>query len=351
MIINLPYMIPKISIIIPCYKVEKYLDRCVKSVVNQTFRDIEIILVDDCSPDEVPQMCDGWAKKDNRIKVIHKTVNQDLGFARNTGLEVAKGDYVAFVDADDYVEEDMYDKLYNEAIAYDSDIVFCGMKQERTQGNFVPVRDVTEKKIFTKAELQELSIRYFDPKVGRKLIMSVWHSVYRRSLISDIRFYSEREVCSEDLPFQVMAINRAETVLYIPDTLYYYCLNANSLSHTFNFDKIFRYFNLANIILEYYPTELQHHVWKFFLSSCQDIIRKLVRSNLKYRDKIYSIKKLTGNSEIHNILKSQKRNLSLNKMQRLYCNCMIGQYNQLLYIVAFLDVHVVCDKLGIKKCN
>ena len=82
-------------------------------------------------------------------------------------MEVEKDDYVAFVDADDYVEENMYDKLYNEVIASNSDIVFCGMKQERIQGNFVPVRDLTEKKIFTKAELQELSIRYSDPLLSR----------------------------------------------------------------------------------------------------------------------------------------------------------------------------------------
>ena len=100
-----------------------------------------------------------------------------------------------------------------------------------------------------------------------------------------------------------------------------------------------------------YDAELPHHVWKFFLSSCRNIIRALVRSNLKYRDKIYSIKKLTGNSEIHNILKRQKRNLSLNRMLRLYCTCITGQYNQLLYLVAFIDVHVVCDNYVLRNAT
>lgn len=341
--------VPKISIIIPCYKVEKYLDRCVKSVVNQTLRDIEIILVDDCSPDGVPQLCDDWIQKDNRIKVIHKMVNQGLGFARNTGLEVAKGDYVAFVDADDYVEEDMYDKLYNEAIASDSDIVFCGMKQERTQGNFVLVRDFEEKKIFTKAELQELSIRYFDPKVGRRLIMSVWHSIYRRSLISDIRFYSEREVCSEDLPFQVMAINKANSVSYIPDALYYYCFNTNSLSHSFDFKKCFRFYNLVNKILSYYPREQQYHLWNYFFQSCIGMIRGLIRAKHKYRDKIHSLKLLTDNDEIVAILVSQYRRMTLNRMSRLYYYCITRHCNYGLYVIAYIDVHIICDKLGMKK--
>ena len=105
---------PKVSIIVPCYGVEKYLDRCLNSLVSQTLQDIEIILVDDKSPDNVPIMCDEWARKDNRIKVIHKEVNEGLGYARNTGLKYVEGEYVAFVDSDDYVDTDMYRKLYEQ---------------------------------------------------------------------------------------------------------------------------------------------------------------------------------------------------------------------------------------------
>ena len=91
-----------ITIIVPVYKVEKYLDRCVQSIVDQTYTNLEIILVDDGSPDNCPKMCDEWAKKDKRIKVIHKQ-NGGLSDARNAGLEKAKGKYVGFVDSDDYV--------------------------------------------------------------------------------------------------------------------------------------------------------------------------------------------------------------------------------------------------------
>ena len=95
-------MKPKVSIIVPVYNVEKYLDRCMESLLNQTLKDIEIILVDDGSPDNCPQICDEYAKKDSRVKVVHK-VNAGLGYARNSGLDVASGEYVAFVDSDDYV--------------------------------------------------------------------------------------------------------------------------------------------------------------------------------------------------------------------------------------------------------
>ena len=101
---------PSISIIVPVYKVEKYLDRCVESLVRQTFDDIEIILVDDGSPDKSGKMCDEWEKKDERIRVIHKK-NGGLSEARNYGIEAARGDYVAFIDSDDWIDDDMMEIL------------------------------------------------------------------------------------------------------------------------------------------------------------------------------------------------------------------------------------------------
>ncbi|MBQ4243839.1 MAG: glycosyltransferase, partial [Clostridia bacterium] len=100
-----------ISVIVPVYKTEKYLDRCVNSIVNQTYKNLEIILVDDGSPDRCPELCDRWAEKDNRIKVIHQE-NGGMSAARNAGLRIAKGDYIGFVDSDDWIDNDMYEYLY-----------------------------------------------------------------------------------------------------------------------------------------------------------------------------------------------------------------------------------------------
>ena len=105
---------PKISIIVPIYNVEKYLDECMLSLLNQTLEDIEIILVDDESPDNCPKMCDEYANKDKRVKVVHKK-NGGLGLARNSGLDVATGEYVAFIDSDDFIDLDMMVHLYNVA--------------------------------------------------------------------------------------------------------------------------------------------------------------------------------------------------------------------------------------------
>ena len=127
---------PKVSVIIPCYKVEKYLDRCVESVINQTLKDLEIILVDDESPDHVPEICDEWALKDARIKVIHKK-NGGLGMACNSGIEVATGKYVAFLDSDDWIDANMYQTMYDTAEKHQAQMVFTGLRRVDTNGNVI----------------------------------------------------------------------------------------------------------------------------------------------------------------------------------------------------------------------
>ena len=116
-----------ISIVVPVYKVEPYLDKCVSSIVNQTYKNLEIILVDDGSPDNCPVMCDAWAEKDNRIRVIHKP-NGGLSDARNAGMSAATGELIAFVDSDDWIAPDMYEKLYHRLTEDGSDIAACGVQ-------------------------------------------------------------------------------------------------------------------------------------------------------------------------------------------------------------------------------
>lgn len=117
---------PLISVIVPVYKVEKYLDACVESIINQTYKELEIILVDDGSPDRCPEMCDAWAKKDSRIMVIHKK-NGGQGEARNFGIEIAKGEYIGFVDSDDIIRPEMYEILLKELSKRNADMIQCAM--------------------------------------------------------------------------------------------------------------------------------------------------------------------------------------------------------------------------------
>lgn len=117
----------KISIIVPIYKVEQFIDKCIDSIVNQSYNNLEIILIDDGSPDRCPEICDEWAKKDSRIKVIHKE-NGGAASARNAGLEIATGDYIGFVDSDDWIDKDMYEFLIKQ-LPEDADFIRCSLRK------------------------------------------------------------------------------------------------------------------------------------------------------------------------------------------------------------------------------
>ena len=134
-------MSQKVSIVIPIYNVEKYLDRCIKSVVNQTYSNLEIILVDDGSTDSSGSLCDLWAKNDKRIYVIHKQ-NAGLGMARNSGLELSTGEYIFFLDSDDYVDVTLVEKCLKKANEYDADVVIYGRTNVDEDG-LLDVRKMT----------------------------------------------------------------------------------------------------------------------------------------------------------------------------------------------------------------
>ncbi len=245
---------PIISIIIPIYNVEKYLDRCMRSLLAQTIADIEIIMVDDGSPDRCPMVCDEYAGKDSRIKVIHKQ-NAGLGNARNSGLDIATGDYVAFVDSDDFVDVKMYECLYASVKQEKADAAFCGFYREFSHGNWVESGEVKESKVWRGEDVRNFMLDMIAcapcETQERKYQMSVWHAIYKRSIIEDneIRFVSERDVASEDLPFQVDFLLHAKTVTYQNAHYYYYCFNGASLTKTFKFEKFQCYKNLRTCLL------------------------------------------------------------------------------------------------------
>ena len=233
----------KVSVIVPIYNVENYLPRCMDSLLNQTLKEIEIILVDDESPDNCPKMCDEYAKKDNRIKVIHKT-NGGLGFARNSGMAIATGEFLAFIDSDDYVDVSMFEKLYNTAKAEALDTVYCGFNKVSSTLEITPVREVDAIKIFdAKEEIEGVLLDMIGTEpsypVDRKYSMSVWHGIYSKSIIDmhNIKFPSEREFISEDIIFHIDYLLKAKKIAFIPDAMYYYCSNESSLTKSFRADR------------------------------------------------------------------------------------------------------------------
>lgn len=244
----------KVSVIVPVYNVEKYLDRCMHSLLNQTLDEIEIIMVDDGSPDICPIKCDGYVMKDSRVKVIHKK-NAGLGYARNSGLEIAIGEYVAFVDSDDFVDLDMYERLYERAKINDLDIVFCGFKSYNHGKIINTISEVTHYLQYNGKECQNVLLGMVNNCGNRRKIvkyeMSVWHGIYRRDIIENnrIKFCSERDFCSEDIIFHIDMIKECRAIGFIPETLYYYCYNDTSLTKCYREDRLERHAILFKEIL------------------------------------------------------------------------------------------------------
>ena len=171
-----------ISIIIPIYNVDKYLTKCIESIVSQTYQDLEIIMVDDGSSDACPQICDQYAEKDSRIVVIHQK-NSGVSAARNAGLKVATGKYISFIDADDYIEFDMYENMVRAFEIEDSELVICGYDYVDEDGNTTRLYREKEHEIINQKECFR---RYFDMPPSIRLV--VWNKLFKKEIFDGISF-------------------------------------------------------------------------------------------------------------------------------------------------------------------
>lgn len=206
-----------ISVIIPIYKVEEYLDECISSIVNQTFSNLEIILVDDGSPDKCPEMCDNWAKKDSRIKVIHKS-NRGLSDARNAGLEVASGKYISFVDSDDWIDTHMYEILYKHIKEENADICACGI-----MACYPNHKQPLNTKCVVGHPEEILSMLYDNTAYP----VSAWNKLYKREMWQDF-YFPVGKIC-EDAFTTYLLIDKADKIVQISEPLYNYRIRSNSI--------------------------------------------------------------------------------------------------------------------------
>lgn len=209
----------KISVIIPVYNVERYLDRCVGSIVSQTYRNLEIILVDDGSPDKSPEMCDAWAQKDSRIKVIHKK-NGGLGDARNAGLDVASGDLVGFVDSDDWCEPTMYEKMVDSYQEHRMPIVVCDVWVDWENGW------PSEKKCFGEGAASWNRIEAAEAFCGEGLPAWMCNKLFERQLWNGVRFTSQ---LYEDIPVMRHFLSCVNGISFTRTLEYHYIQHQNSI--------------------------------------------------------------------------------------------------------------------------
>lgn len=227
---------PRVSVVVPVYKVEKYIERCIKSLRNQTLLDIEIILVDDGSPDRCPEICDEYAKQDSRIKVIHKS-NGGLSSARNAGLEIAIGEYVGFVDSDDDVELDMYEKMITVAEQYKVDCVMADYQRIQEDGTrYIKTTDLVEG-LYEREQIQEL---IFPNLIMRECvdygpILSVCQCLYRTDFLRKYNLQFDEQVrWSEDNIFSSIMGYHSDSFYYIKgEALYHYYQNPGTITTSY----------------------------------------------------------------------------------------------------------------------
>lgn len=211
----------KISIIVPVYNVEKYLGNCLDSIINQTYENLEVILVDDGSPDSCGEICDKYAKRDSRIKVIHKQ-NGGLSDARNCGLKIATGEIICFVDSDDYIASKFCEVMLNTMNKNNCDIVECGSIQFFDKD--VPIVNYTnEEQVFSPKEWLTES------ELGEMITCVVWNKLYRRSVVRDIEFPLGKRFEDEATTYKF--VYRANKIVRLSSKMYFYRQRDESITH------------------------------------------------------------------------------------------------------------------------
>lgn len=217
-----------ISIIVPIYNVEEYLPKCVESILNQTYKNLEVILVDDGSPDNCLKICDEYAKMDNRIKVVHQE-NKGVAAARNTGLDIAKGELIGFIDPDDFIHERMYEILYSNMNREKADIAVCGIEHVSEPTEPVSPLKIGDEDVFCKTSIEAME-KLYQPnhELGIFWVHPV-NKLYRREIFNNIRYPVGR--VHEDNFLIHYILNNAKIISYTTVRLYHYCVRENSITH------------------------------------------------------------------------------------------------------------------------
>lgn len=248
-----------ISIIIPIYNVEKYLAQCLDSIIHQTYKNLEIILIDDWSTDNSWKICDEYSKKDERIKVFH-TKNWGLSTARNIWLKHSNGEYIWYIDSDDFIATDMYEILYKAAIESDSDITICNRHIWDQYNNW------TENKKFPK----ETFVSTDEALDNFYKSMYVWNKLYKKNLIKDISFV---EMLAQDVLYNFTLFKKAKRICCINKCGYYYRHNPTSRQHTRKFKKEwFKFLNVLDMEILYAKGNKLHKLEKKLIWAKVDII-------------------------------------------------------------------------------
>ena len=293
-----------ISVIVPIYNVEKYLRKCVDSLINQTYKNLEIILVDDGSLDNCPKICDEYAKQDSRIKVMHKE-NGGLSDARNAGMKVARGEYISFIDSDDWIKPEMIEGMYNRMIEDNSDLVSSGVLWVDENGAEIRNATVSENCVLNTEQAMKELIN------DGKLKQHVWNKLYKADLIKNILF--DKGKYHEDVFWSYKVIGEAERISIEKNSYYFYvqrsksimgekysakrldALDAMKLRCEYTKDKFPKLYNNA---LSVYIGSCMYHLQLALLADIDKAVIKNIISRIDYRKNGNVFENLAGKQKL-----------------------------------------------------
>lgn len=334
-----------LSIIVPVYNVEKYLTRCVESLKKQTLSELEIILVNDGSKDASGDICDRLAAEDFRIRVIHKR-NEGQGIARNRGMEIAEGKYAAFVDSDDYVEEETYQYMITQMEACNADVGCFGYTHDSPEGSSIHQSNIRERVYNGEEVKKEFVLHFFgdDPRDDDMRGVSACMSVYRMDIIRchKVCFPSERKVLSEDTLFNLEFCRYAGTAVSSSRIFYHYCLQQNSFSRGYSRERLGRTSDFMGILSGYakeYGIEeqtgsrIQMVLWVSLLDAVKQEVRWTGLSD--YLTLRRSVREICNREYVLKLIKSFDTE-GLNKKQKLFFLCVKYKQYFLLILLAYV---------------
>ena len=336
-----------ISVIVPIYNVQSYLKQCVESLINQTYKNIEIILVNDGSTDKSGEIAKQLKNIDDRIKLIDKK-NEGLGYARNSGLNIAKGNYVIFIDSDDYVAREMIEDLYDELKKNNSDTCLGGFKQVDDSGKILFIEEYRSQVITGRDIYFNLLPKMLGsaPEKSDSIRMSVWNGIYSMDIIkkNNIKFPSEREYISEDIIFDMEYYKYCNSVTITNTSYYYYRLNYSSLTKRYKSNR----FELSKILYKYIESELLKNNMgddviyrakrQFFINVRLCIKQENIKiSNKKFNKAIEDINYICEDKLLKKIIENYPVNI-LKLKPKIFIYLVKYKMSYLLYLLAYFKV-------------
>lgn len=310
---------PLISVIVPIYKVEDYLKRCVDSIINQTYSNLEIILVDDGSPDNCPQICDAYAKQDARIKVVHKE-NGGLSDARNAGMEIATGEYISFIDSDDYVHMDMLNILLDVMLKEDCEIAQCGTVKFN-EGETVALNEVDyEVKVYnTKEALKELIN-------DGHFVQTVWNKLYKADIALKLPFRKGK--LNEDEYWTYIVFAQSKNIAEVTAGMYFYLQRSTSIMG--------ENYSIRRLDALEAKSERQEYLQEKFPELADNACKNLFFSC------IYSYQKVLCNMDKSNRAEAKSRVLSVVKKYPVTNVKIFSPKEHMWYIISKISFDLLC---------